>query len=47
MLTSRVYYIKTPHPAFPHMVQLRKGGELQNDFRSSHVASKRGYGDRV
>ena len=27
------------------MVQLGKGGGIQNDFRSSHVASKRRYGD--
>jgi len=40
-------YIKTPHPAFPHMVQLGEKGGLQNDFRSSHIASKRRYGDGV
>lgn len=31
----------------PYMVQLEKGGGLQNDFRSGHVASKRRYGDGV
>lgn len=49
MLTLHVYVI---HQNFsysvpPHMVQLGKGGGLQNDFRSSHVASKRRYGDGV
>ena len=44
-------YVNVIHQNFsysvPHMVQLGKGGGIQNDFRSSHVASKRRYGDGV